>query len=112
MQIFFNKFSEEQIHISARIPVHEEFLHCIDSKGNLIIHSNPNWTSPSPVTVKTSFWYIKERNRHFKKARRLLPTYPKITMIDAAPTGRPCGGSVLKLQKNTLPAVTRRGRIK
>jgi hypothetical protein len=99
MQIFSNKFSEEQIHISARIPVHEEFLHSIDSKGNLIIHSNPNWTSPSPVTLKTSFWYIKERNRHFKKAGRLLPTYPKITMIDAAPTGRPCGGSVLKLQK-------------
>jgi hypothetical protein len=54
MQIIFKKFSEEDILISAGIPVHEEVSECFNSTVNRTI-SNPNWTSPSPVTEKTFF---------------------------------------------------------
>ena len=40
--------------------------------------------------------------------QRLLPLYPSCTMIAAAPEGRPRGRPVTK-QKNSLPAVPRRG---
>ena len=53
MQIFFRKFSEEDILIRAGIPVHEEVSDCFNSTVNRTIHSYPNWASLSAVTQKT-----------------------------------------------------------
>ena len=41
--------------------------------------------------------------------QRLLPFYPPVKMIAAAPDGAPRSGLVTKSFKNYLPAVPRRG---